>query len=40
MDVYKILVLGETKSGKSSIINSILGEDLLSMLKNQSTVSC
>jgi GTPase SAR1 family protein len=39
MDVYKILVLGESKTGKSSIILSILGEDPISQYKNQSTLS-
>ncbi len=34
MDVLKILVLGDSKTGKSLLINSILGEDLLSLLKN------
>jgi GTPase SAR1 family protein len=39
MDVYKILVLGEAKTGKSSIILSILGEDLINQYKNQSLLS-
>ncbi len=39
MDVYKILVLGESKTGKSSIILSILGEDPIAQYKNQSTLS-
>ncbi len=39
MDVYKILVLGESKTGKSSIIMSILEEDPLAPYKNQSTLS-
>ena len=39
LDVYKIVVLGEARTGKTALINSILGEDLLSLLKNPSTVS-
>lgn len=39
MDVFKILVLGESRTGKTTLILSILGEDLMQIFKNQSAIS-
>jgi GTPase SAR1 family protein len=39
MDVIKILIVGESRTGKTSIVSSFLGEDPKNQDKSQSTLS-